>query len=206
MGFPPQLVLATKNRGKIREILAICDDWPVEWALGRSPDGPDRLASWWTDVEETGQTYLENARLKAGVLAKRVGVPALADDSGIEVDPLGGGPGVRSARFAGEEATDGTNLRLLVDRIRDVPEAERTARYRCVAVCAWPDGRDVWAEATCEGHLILGPRGTRGFGYDPIFVPDGETRTMAELSDGEKNAISHRGKAFRALRAKLAAM
>lgn len=206
MGFPPQLVLATKNRGKIREILAICDDWPVEWILGRNPDGPDRLAPWWTDVQETGRTYLENARLKAAVLAKRVGVPALADDSGIEVDALGGGPGVRSARFAAEDATDEANLRLLIDRIRDVPEAERTARYRCVAVCAWPDGRDVWAEATCQGHLILEPRGTRGFGYDPIFVPDGETRTMAELSDEEKNAISHRGKAFRALRAKLAAI
>jgi XTP/dITP diphosphohydrolase len=113
---------------------------------------------------------------------------------------------VRSARFAAEDATDEANLRLLIDRIRDVPEAERTARYRCVAVCAWPDGRDVWAEATCQGHLILEPRGTRGFGYDPVFVPDGETRTMAELSDEEKNAISHRGKAFRALRAELAAI
>jgi XTP/dITP diphosphohydrolase len=131
-------------------------------------------------------------------------VAALADDSGIEVAALGGGPGVRSARFAGEDATDEANLRLLIARIRDVPEAERTARYRCVAVCAWPGERDVWAEATCEGRLILEPRGTGGFGYDPIFVPEGGSRTMAELTDEEKNAISHRGRAFRALRATLA--
>jgi XTP/dITP diphosphohydrolase len=203
VGFPKQLVLATKNRGKIREILSICDNWPVEWIVGRNLNGPDRLAPWWIDVLETGQTYQENALLKARAVSKAVGVAALADDSGIEVDALGGAPGVRSARFAGEGATDEANLRLLIDRIRDVPEAERTARYRCVAACAWPDGRDVWAEATCEGRLILEARGTGGFGYDPIFVPKGESRTMAELTDEEKNAISHRGRAFRALRAKL---
>ena len=199
MGFPKQLVLATKNRGKIREILSICNDWPVEWILGRSTSDPGRLAPWWTDVEETGRTYLENALLKARAVGKALGVAALADDSGIEVAALGGGPGVRSARFAGEDSTDEANLRLLIARIRDVPEAERTARYRCVAVCAWPGERDVWAEATCEGRLILEPRGTGGFGYDPIFVREGESRTMAELTDDEKNAISHRGRAARSL-------
>ena len=129
MAFPQQLVLATKNLGKIREILSICHDWPVEWILGRNPTGPDRLAPWWIEVEETGETYLENALLKARAVSSAAGGAALADDSGIEVDALGGAPGVRSARFAGEDATDQANLRLLIDRVRDVPEAERTARY-----------------------------------------------------------------------------
>jgi XTP/dITP diphosphohydrolase len=202
--IPTELALATTNEGKIREISAICADWPVrKWHFEGSFSPPEQVSQYWPNVEETGKTYLENALLKARAVAKAVGVPALADDSGIEVDALGGDPGVRSARFAGEGATDQTNLRLLIDRIGDVPEAERTARYRCVAVCAWPSGRDVWAEAACEGRLVLEPRGTGGFGYDPIFVPDGEARTMAELNDEEKNAISHRGRAFRALRMKL---
>jgi XTP/dITP diphosphohydrolase len=204
--IPTELALATTNEGKIREIRAICADWPVtKWHVGRSFAHPGRVSRHWPKVEETGDTYLENALLKARAVAKAVGVAALADDSGIEVDALGGGPGVRSARFAGEDVTDEANLRLLITRILYVPEAGRTARYRCVAVCAWPGERDVWAEATCEGRLILEPRGNGGFGYDPIFVPEGESRTMAELTDEEKNAISHRGRAFRALRATLAA-
>jgi len=126
-------------------------------------------------------------------------VPAVADDSGIEVDALRGEPGPRSARLAGPGATDRQNLDVLIHRIQEVPADDRGARYRCVAVCAWPDGREVWAEAVCEGRLILEPRGSNGFGYDPIFVPNGERRTMAELSSEEKDAISHRGKAFREL-------
>jgi XTP/dITP diphosphohydrolase len=127
----------------------------------------------------------------------------VSDDSGIEVDALGGGPGPRSARFAGEGATDDLNLRLMIERIRGVPQDQRTARYRCVAVCAWPDGARVVAEGVSEGHLVDAPVGTGGFGYDPIFVPAGESRTMAELSAEEKDRISHRGRAFRALRALL---
>jgi XTP/dITP diphosphohydrolase len=127
-------------------------------------------------------------------------VPGIADDSGIEVDALVGEPGPRSARFAGPEATDSENLHLLIKRIRGLHPVDRTARYRCVAVCAWPgSSRTVWAEGVCEGLLILEPTGRGGFGYDPIFVPEGHDRTMAELSPEEKNAISHRGKAFRAL-------
>jgi XTP/dITP diphosphohydrolase len=209
--FPKQIAVASRNPGKIREILTICRDWPVTWLTAVDPHrsrGPE--SDRWPDVPETGETYLENARLKARAVAAAVRSTAIADDSGIEVDALGGGPGVRSARFAGEEATDQANLRQLIEGIREVPESDRTARYRCIAVCAWPDGRDVWAEATCEGRLILEARGTGGFGYDPIFVPDeldrvGDERTMAEISEGEKNAISHRGKAFRALRMKLSA-
>ena len=191
MALPPELALATKNLGKIQEILAICSEWPVKWLTA---DGVD-----WPDIEETGDTYRDNALLKAHGVARVLGVPAVADDSGIEVDALGGGPGVRSARFAGEHATDRENLSLLLARVADVDEGERTARFRCVAACAWPDGRAVVAEAACEGRIILQPRGDGGFGYDPAFVPEGETRTMAQLSEGEKNAISHRGKALRAL-------
>jgi XTP/dITP diphosphohydrolase len=189
--FPPRLALATKNPGKIREILEICAGWPVAWVTAGDAS--------WPDVEETGESYLENALLKARSLAGTVGIPTIAEDSGIEVDALGGGPGLRSARFAGPSATDRDNLRLLIERISGEPPERRTARYRCVAVCAWPEGEAVSAEATCEGSLILEPRGTGGFGYDPIFVPDGFERTMAELSPEEKNAISHRGKAIGAL-------
>ncbi|MFN2543226.1 MAG: RdgB/HAM1 family non-canonical purine NTP pyrophosphatase [Actinomycetota bacterium] len=189
------VAIASRNPGKVEEILAICADWPVRWLT--ASDDPAR----WPDVEETGSTYLENALLKARAVPESLGVPAVADDSGIEVDALGGAPGMRSARFAGERATDDENLRKLIDALGDVPPTERTARYRCVALMAGPTGTDpMWAEATCDGHLVLYPRGEGGFGYDPIFVPEGERRTMAELGTREKDAISHRGRAFRLLR------
>jgi XTP/dITP diphosphohydrolase len=186
--FPPRLALATRNPGKVREIREICADWPVEWVTDRAPS-----------VDESGQTYLENAVAKARAAAEALGVPALADDSGIEVDALDGAPGVHSARFAGETASDQDNVDLLIERIRHVDPGERTGRYRCVAVCAYPGAVEVWAEGVCEGTLITEPRGSGGFGYDPVFVPVGEARTMAELPPHEKNAISHRGRAFRAL-------
>jgi XTP/dITP diphosphohydrolase len=195
MGFPPRLVLATANPGKVREILEICADWPVQWVIDREASLPR--------VEESGSGYLENAMIKASSAARALGIPAVADDSGIEVDALGGDPGPRSARFAGPAATDDENLSLLIERIRTVPEDRRTARYRCVTVCAWPDGDRIWGEGTCTGWLVLEPRGERGFGYDPIFIPDGHRRTMAELNPEEKNAISHRGRALRRLRASL---
>ena len=195
MTLSGRLALATKNEGKVREILEIYADWPIEWITFRDAR--------WPDVPETGETYEENAAAKASAVAGVLRVPAVADDSGIEVDALDGAPGPRSARFAGEDASDEDNLRLLLDRIRGVPEGRRTARYRCVAVCAWPDGRAVSAEAVCEGRIIPAPRGSSGFGYDPAFVAMGGVRTMAELSPDEKNAISHRGKALRALRDRL---
>jgi XTP/dITP diphosphohydrolase len=199
MGFPTELALATRNPGKVREILQICSSWPVTWHLGT--DGSDRSprAPAWPEVEETGETYLDNARLKARTVAGALGLPAVGEDSGIEVDALGGEPGPRSARYAGPHATDAQNLERLITNVRPFPPESRTARYRCVAVCAWPDGREVWAEGDCEGTLLVEPRGKDGFGYDPIFVPSGERRTMAELSPDEKNALSHRAKAFRAL-------
>jgi XTP/dITP diphosphohydrolase len=198
LSFPPNLAIASRNPGKIREILAICSDWPVEWLTAETHTGG------WPDVAETGETYLDNALLKARAVSRAVGVPAIADDSGIEVDALDGAPGLRSARFAGDGATDERNLRKLIDAITDVPPAERTARYRCIAVMASGDDEPAWAEETCDGTLVLEPRGEGGFGYDPIFVPQGERRTMAELSPEQKDDISHRGKAFRALRDLLA--
>jgi XTP/dITP diphosphohydrolase len=197
VSFPDRLAIASRNPHKLLEIRRICSDWPVRWLTVDDHEGP------WPDVEETGETYLENARLKARAVAAALAEPALADDSGIEVDALGGRPGPRSARFAGETATDRENLDELIRSLKGVPASGRTARYRCLAVIAFPDGRELAAEGTCEGTLVPKPRGTRGFGYDPIFVPAGWERTMAELSDDEKDRISHRGRALRALRERI---
>ena len=199
MAFPERLAIATRNEHKLREIGRICADWPVRWLTVWDHDGP------WPDVEEPYETYLENALAKAREVAAALGVPAVADDSGIEVDALAGAPGPRSARFAGEGATDRANLDRLIAEVRDVPADRRIARYRCVAAIAWPGGGEVWAEGTCEGRLVTEPAGSGGFGYDPVFVPDGQERTMAEVSDEEKDRISHRGRAFTELRERLAA-
>lgn len=194
MVFPDRLAIATRNAHKLRELGRICADWPVEWVTVENHD-----PSAFPDVDETGETYAENALLKATEVAAALGVPAIADDSGIEVDALGGGPGHRSARYAGERATDEQNLDALLRAVRGVPSGGRTARYRCVASIAWPDGRSLHAEGVCEGTLVSKRRGVRGFGYDPIFVPAGWDETMAELTDAQKDRISHRGRAFRAL-------
>jgi XTP/dITP diphosphohydrolase len=193
VAFPARIAIASRNPHKLREIRRICAGWPVEWLTVEDHDGP------WPDVEETGATYVENATLKSRAGAAALGVPSLADDSGIEVDALGGRPGPRSARFAGEDATDERNLAELIRAIRGVPAGGRTARYRCIAVVTFPDGVERTAEGTCEGTLDPKPRGTSGFGYDPIFVPAGWDQTMAELTDEEKDRISHRGRALRAL-------
>jgi XTP/dITP diphosphohydrolase len=193
-GFPPRIVVATRNAHKVREILRICRDWPVEW------DTDAALP----EVEETGRGYLENALLKAEAAAAATGQVALADDSGIEVDALGGGPGPRSARYAGEGATDEANLRALLRALAGIPRAGRTARYRAVAILARPATEEIHAEGTCEGIIGTKPRGSGGFGYDPIFEPLGWERTMAELTPEEKDRISHRGRALRALRDLLA--
>ena len=199
MAFPPRLAIASSNPHKLRELSAICADWPVEWVTFETH------ADGWPSVEEPHDTYVHNAFEKARAVAEALGVPAVADDSGLEVDALGGAPGVRSARYAGEHATDADNRRQLLVAMRGVPGAGRTARYRCVAAVAWPDGRELHAEGVCEGALATKPRGEGGFGYDPLFVPAGWDRTMAELPSQEKDRISHRGRAFRALRELLAA-
>jgi XTP/dITP diphosphohydrolase len=198
MGFPPRLAVATRNSHKLRELRAICHDWPVAWITVETYAGD------WPDVAEPHDTYLHNAFEKARTVAQVVGEPAVADDSGIEVDALGGAPGPRSARYAGEEATDAQNLQALLSALKGVPGPGRTARYRCVAAVAWPDGRELHAEGVCDGVLGSKPRGSGGFGYDPVFQPAGWDRTMAELAPEEKDRISHRGRAFRALRELLA--
>ena len=193
MPFPERLAIASRNLHKLREIRAICADWPVRWTTAEDHEGD------WPDVEEPHDTYLDNALEKARAVSAALGMAALADDSGIEVDALGGAPGPRSARYAGVDATDEQNLRALTTAIAGVPAAGRTARYRCVAAIAWPDGREVHAEGTCEGTLIAKARGAGGFGYDPIFEPAGWHETMAELTPEQKHRISHRGRALRAL-------
>lgn len=189
--------MASRNAHKLREIERICADWPTRWVTVETD------ARRWPEVEETGDTYLENALLKARTIAEALGTPALADDSGIEVDALGGAPGPLSARYAGVGASDERNLSALTRALAGVPGPGRTARYRCVAAVAWPGGAEEWAEGTCEGSLIAKPRGARGFGYDPIFVPAGWEQTMAELTNQQKDRISHRGRALRALKDRL---
>ena len=187
--------LASRNAGKVREIMSILRAGGVSSVEVVPADA----FPGWDAPEETEPDYAGNALLKARSLSAFAGVPALADDSGIEVDALGGAPGPRSARYAGANATDEENLLKLIDAVSGSSPPARTARYRCVAVLVSTSGAIDTAEGTVEGTLITEPRGTGGFGYDPIFVPVGETRTMAELSPEEKDAISHRGKAFRAL-------
>jgi XTP/dITP diphosphohydrolase len=194
VSFPPRLAIASRNRHKLRELGRICAAWPVEWL---TIENHDEAA--FPDVDETGESYLENAVLKATQVAAALDLPAIADDSGIEVDALGGGPGPRSARYAGEGATDERNLDALLRALRGVPGGGRTARYRCVAAIAWPDGRTEHAEGVCDGTIVTRRRGARGFGYDPVFVPVGWDETMAQLTDEQKDRISHRGRAFRAL-------
>ena len=154
--------------------------------------------------EENGTTLLANALIKARAAAALTGLPAIADDTGLEVDALGGEPGVYAARYAGPNATYADNVAKLLRELTGVPITQRTARFRTACVAVWPDGRELHAEGVLEGLIIESPRGSNGFGYDPVFVPAGETRTYAELSEAEKNANSHRSRAVRALAAMLA--
>ena len=195
-----RLLLASANPGKLRELRAILDGVPVELVgLAEVGKGPA------PEVEETGATFLANARLKARAYAAWSGLAAVADDSGLEVDALGGAPGVRSARYAGAGASDRANLDKLLGALQDVPPGRRTARFRCAAVLFDPDSGQEWtAEAAWAGRVTDAPRGAGGFGYDPVFVPDGWDRTSAEVDQATKDAVSHRGKAFRALRPAIA--
>jgi len=188
-----RFVLATANPDKAAEITRILRDAgaPVELAP-RPADVPE--------VEETGATLEANARLKAVGLATATGLPAIADDTGLEVDALGGAPGVYSARFAGPDATYADNCTLLLRRLDGVPPGRRTARFATVALARWPDGREAAALGTVEGTIADAAHGEGGFGYDPVFVPtEGDGRTFAEMTADEKHAISHRGRAFRTL-------
>lgn len=189
-----QVVVASNNEGKVREIRHVLE--PLGWDVLRAGD----LGGEAPEVEETGFTFLENALLKARAFAERFDCVALADDSGLEVDALGGAPGVRSARYAGEPSDDVANNAKLLSELAQVPEGERGARFRCVVAVVWPDGRVLAADGVCEGSIGFEPKGSGGFGYDPLFWPAAAPgRTMAELSPAEKSAISHRGSALRAL-------
>jgi len=159
------------------------------------------------DVVEDGETLLDNARLKARALVGATGQAAVADDTGLEVDALGGAPGVYSARYAGDDATYADNVAKLLRELAALGDGggERRARFKTVALAAFPDGSEVWAEGVMEGTIATGARGQHGFGYDPVFVPTGgDGRTFAEMAPAEKDAVSHRGRAFRALAALLA--
>lgn len=183
-------VSATGNPDKLREIVAILGD---EIELLPRPEG---LA----EPEENAATLEGNARIKAVCVVKASGLQAIADDTGLEVDALEGEPGVRSARFAGENATYAQNVALLLERLEGTPATARTARFRTIALARWPDGKEVIAEGIVEGRIATTPRGTNGFGYDPVFIPaDNPDRTLAEMTNKEKNAISARGRAFRQL-------
>jgi XTP/dITP diphosphohydrolase len=186
-------VLATANRDKAREIAAVLRGTSVAIDLVERPATVP-------EIEETGATLEENARLKAAALCDATDLPALADDTGLEVDALDGAPGVRSARYAGPTATYEDNVTRLLADLEGVALERRTARFSTVAVARWPDGLEVAALGTVEGLIAAAPRGRGGFGYDPVFVPAaGDGRTFAEMTDDEKNAHSHRGEAFRTL-------
>ncbi|GAB4571348.1 MAG: XTP/dITP diphosphatase [Anaerolineae bacterium] len=188
-----RVLVGTQNKGKQQEYRELLGDLPIDWCF------PEDLGLADFTPDESGLTFDENARLKALGYAEAAGIPALADDSGLEVDALDGAPGVFSARYAGEGATDAERYQKLLQELADVPREKRSARFVCVVALAFPDGRVYTARGTVEGHIGFEPRGDQGFGYDPIFVlPDG--RHLAELAADQKHAISHRGRAVETLR------
>jgi XTP/dITP diphosphohydrolase len=194
--LPSRVVLASGNRKKLKELREVLASLPFELLA------PEDLGGTTFDVDETETTFEGNARLKAVAYARRFGVAALADDSGLEVDALGGAPGVYSARYAGEGAGDRANLEKLLRTLEGEPR--RDARFRCVLVLVDAEGtRIASASGTCEGEILHAERGVGGFGYDPIFLPRGQTLTMAELASDEKNRLSHRGVAARELAERL---
>jgi len=197
MGMRQEILIATRNPGKIKEFQAFFAEWGWQVkGLDQFPDLPE--------IIEDGLTFEDNARKKAESLFRWTGMPALADDSGLEVDALGGRPGVYSARFAGEHASDAENNLKLLHALDGVPLERRTARFRCVLFLMFSEERTMTAEGICEGVILTAPRGNGGFGYDPLFYLPAYGKTMAELDPNEKNQVSHRGQALRQLAARLA--
>ena len=186
-----KVILASQNQHKLVELSAILSQLGFEIAL-ESEYGLD------IDVDETGTTFEENSLLKAEAVMKASGMPVLADDSGLMVDALNGAPGVYSARY-GHKNSDAERIDYLLENLKDVPAERRTAKFVCVITCLWPDGRKIAARGECPGQILLAPQGQGGFGYDPVFYLPELQKTYAELRPEEKNAISHRGKALRAL-------
>jgi XTP/dITP diphosphohydrolase len=196
---PPSIVIASRNPGKVAELRVLLAPWGVETVRGIA-EFPGAV-----EPEETGASYAENARIKAMAAAAATALPALADDSGLEVDALGGRPGIHSARYGGPGLDAPQRVARLLAELDGVPDGARGAVFRAVVVLAWPDGRLVEAAGECRGSIARAPRGMRGFGYDPVFVfPGFGGRTFAELSAAEKAGVDHRGRAVRALGALLA--
>jgi XTP/dITP diphosphohydrolase len=186
----PKLLLATNNQAKVREYKSLLSDLPYK--LVTLAELGIKIA-----IDEVGESLKENARLKATVLAARSQLLTLADDSGLEVDALGGEPGRLSARYAGDNASDKERIDYLLSRLKGVPWEKRTARFRCVIALATPDGKVEFCSGECEGLVTFAPKGEHGFGYDPIFYLAELDKTMAELPLAQKNQVSHRGKAAR---------
>ena len=192
------IVAATGNLHKLREIAEIMEPFGMK-VITKADAGAADL-----DVEETGTTFEENSKLKAEAIMLATGLPAIADDSGLETDALQGAPGVYSARFSGENATDESNNEKLLELMKDTPDAERGARFVSVVTLCYPDGTVLSARGECPGRILRAPRGNGGFGYDPLFVPEGFERTYAEITAEEKNAISHRANALAGLKKMIA--
>ncbi len=190
--IPSRILLATRNEGKIREIKDLVRDLPVEF-LSLEDVGPV------PDVVEDGVTFEENARKKACEIARSTAMPTLADDSGLCVDALDGRPGVYSARYVSERASDEERCAAILAEMADISDDSRSARFVCVLVLAWPDGQETVFRGQCEGRITRELRGTEGFGYDPIFFHEESGRTFAQMDRDSKNAVSHRGRALRQL-------
>lgn len=188
-----KVILASQNAHKIREIDAILSQYGMQ-VIARDEAGLPPF-----EIEETGETFEENSRLKAQVIMDLAGLPTIADDSGLMVDALGGGPGVYSARFAGENCTFDDNNRKLLKCLEGVPAEARTAQFVTVITMLFPDGTELVARGECPGRITEELRGEEGFGYDPLFLPDGADKTFAEMTADEKNRISHRARALMAL-------
>lgn len=185
-----QIIVATKNEGKAKEFKKFFSAFRID-AVSLL-DLPDSIP----DVEETGDTFEENAALKAEAIANLLDVPTLSDDSGLVIDALNGRPGIYSARYAGEAKNDKANVKKVLEELKNVPAEERTARFVCVLAIAAPNQQTFFCKGTCEGTIAFAPAGSNGFGYDPIFIPNGYNQTMAQLLPDEKNKISHRRNAI----------
>ncbi|OWK33415.1 RdgB/HAM1 family non-canonical purine NTP pyrophosphatase [Sphingomonas dokdonensis] len=185
---PGKLVIASHNPGKVREIAALLEGHGLDVVSAKELDLPE--------PEETGTTFVMNAELKARAAADLSGLPALADDSGLCVEALNGDPGIFSARWAGESKDFGLAMQLVNDKVAAIDDASRDAHFVCALALAWPDGHVEWFEGRVDGTLVWPPRGDKGFGYDPMFLPNGRSETFGEMDQDEKHTISHRADAF----------
>ena len=197
-----RIVLATRNPGKIKEFRRILDEIHSDSidlvGLEHFPE--------LEDVEETGTTFLENALLKARTVCSETGLPAIADDSGLSIDALGGSPGIYSARWSGVHGNDQANVAKVLRELESIPTAERGAHFTCVSAFVMPDGSEATAEGVLEGQILRAPIGDHGFGYDPIFLPNGSSLSLAQLGAREKDSMSHRGQSLRAIAPRVAVM